>query len=164
MFQGFGMYMSDIKVRLAEAGEWNTVIALAWRTFKQNASFNSDEEGRTNFRQSLTSTRFYMDFMLGRQIVFCACQGKKIIGILALKEMTHISLFFVKSEFQRQGIGTRLLQNCRGYCAKQGVFDLTVNAAPTGVPFYLAKGFQAFEAEQYEYGLRFTPMILKGQR
>lgn len=155
--------MKDIKVRLAEAGEWNTVVALAWRTFKQNASFNSDDEGRNNFFQSLNSTRLYIDFMLGKQLVFCAYQGKQIIGVLALKDMKHISFFFVKKEFQRMGIGTRLLQNCKGFCEKQGVSDLTVNAAPTGVPFYLAKGFEAFGAERCEYGLRFTPMILKGQ-
>lgn len=153
--------MRNIIVKNAEAKDWEAAIAVAWVTFQQIASQVSSEEGANAFRDGLTSTQLYIEFLQGRYPVFCAYQGKKIVGVLALKNRTHISLLFVRKEFQGRGIGTRLLEECRAYCGKQGIFDLTVNAIATGIPFYLAHGFTAFEEERQEQGLRFTPMILK---
>ena len=81
--------------------------------------------------------------------------------MLVLKNMAHISLFFVKKEFQGKGIGRELLAACIAYCKEHGVSDLTVNAAPTGMSFYLANGFEALAGERFEGGLRFTPMTLR---
>ena len=78
-----------------------------------------------------------------------------------MKDMAHISLFFVKKEFQGRGIGKELLAKCMAYCREQGIHDVTVNAAPTGISFYLANGFEALARERFEGGLRFTPMTLK---
>lgn len=151
----------DIIVKHAEAKDWDAAIAVAWITFQQIASQVSTEEAINAFREGLTSTQLYIDFLQGRYPLFCAYSGKKIVGVLALKDMAHISLLFVRKEFQGRGIGTRLLKACMDYCRKQGILDLTVNAISTGMPFYLANGFTAFAEERLEQGLRYTPMILK---
>lgn len=153
--------MRKVIVRLAEARDWDAAIGVAWVTFQQISPQVCDEEGAKGFRDGLTSTQLYIDFLQGRYPLFCAYQGKKVVGMLVLQDMAHISLFFVKKEFQGRGIGTELLEACRAYCRERGVSDLTVNAAPTGLPFYLANGFQASAAERFEGGLRYTPMILR---
>ncbi len=153
--------MRNIVIKLAEASDWDAAIGVAWITFQQISSQVCDEEGVRGFRDGLTSTQLYIDFLQGKYPLFCAYQGKKVIGMLTLQDMAHISLFFVKKEFQGRGIGKELLEACRTYCRERGVLDLTVNASPTGLPFYLANGFQASAGERFEGGLRYTPMILK---
>lgn len=159
-----GDFMGEIVVKCAEANDWDAAIAVAWRTFQQVASKVSGEEAVTIFREGLTSTQLYIEFLQGRFPLFCAYQGRKIVGMLALKGSSHISLFFVRKEFQGMGIGTRLLEMCRQYCSKQGVLNLTANAIATGMPFYVSQGFTALEEEKMENGLRYTPMILNIQR
>lgn len=156
-----GDFMRNIIVKHAETKDWDAAIAVAWRTFQQVASQVSGEEAMDIFREGLTSTQLYIEFLQGRFPLFCAYHDKKIVGMLALKDRSHISLLFVKKEFQRMGIGTKLLEKCRTYCSQQGVSDLTVNAIATGIPFYVSNGFTAFAEEKSENGLRYTPMILK---
>ena len=153
--------MGNIVVKLAEARDWDAAIAIAWITFKQISSQVCDENGAREFRAGLTSTQLYIDFLQGKYPVFCAYAGKKVVGMLALKDLTHISLFFVKKEFQGKGIGKRLLAACMAYCNERGVRELTVNASPTGISFYLANGFEVLGSERFEGGLRFTPMTLR---
>lgn len=155
--------MRNIIVKHAEAKDWEAAIAVVWVTFQQIASQVSSKEAAEAFRDGLTSTQLYIEFLQGRYPLFCAYYGEKIVGVLALKNMAHISLLFVRKEFQGKGIGTRLLRKCREYCGRNGCFELTVNAIPTGVPFYMAKGFTPFEEERLENGLRYTPMILKNK-
>ena len=148
-------------IRLAEAADWEAAIGVAWVTFQQIAAQVSSEEGARDFCDGLTSTQLYIDFLQGRYPLFCAYQENKVVGMLALREQKHISLFFVKRELQRRGIGTKLLEMCKAYCRERGILELTVNAAPTGVPFYLANGFRALAEECFEGGLRFIPMKVK---
>ena len=153
--------MKNIVIKLAEARDWEAAIGVAWITFQQISEQVCDEEGARGFRDGLTSTQLYIDFLQGNYPLFCAYQGNKVIGMLGLKNMKHISLFFVKKEYQGRGIGKELLVACKEYCKKHGVSNLTVNAAPTGLPFYLANGFKASAGERFEKGLRFTPMTLR---
>ena len=153
--------MRNVVVRLAEARDWEAAIGVAWITFQQISAQVCDEEGARGFRDGLTSTQLYIDFLQGEYPLFCAYQGKKVVGMLVLKNMAHISLFFVKKEFQGKGIGRELLAACIAYCKEHGVSELTVNAAPTGMSFYLANGFEALAGERFEGGLRFTPMTLR---
>ena len=148
-------------IRLAKAADWEAAIGVAWITFQQIAAQVSSEEGARDFRDGLTSTQLYIDFLQGRYPLLCAYQEGKVVGMLALKECGHISLLFVKKEFQRRGIGTGLLEMCKAYCKEQGIRELTVNAAPTGLAFYLANGFRAVSGERFEGGLRFIPMTVK---
>ena len=153
--------MRNIVIKLAEARDWEAAIGVAWITFQQISAQVCDEEGARGFRDGLTSTQLYIDFLQGEYPLFCAYQGKKVVGMLVLKNMAHISLFFVKKEFQGKGIGRELLAACIAYCKEHGVSNLTVNAAPTGMSFYLANGFEALAGERFEGGLRFTPMTLR---
>lgn len=156
-----GDFMRNIIIKHAEAKDWDAVIAVAWVTFQQIASQVSNEEAANAFREGLTSTQLYIDFLQGRYPVFCAYQGKKVIGVLAMRDDAHISLLFVKQEFQRMGIGTRLLEQCMAYCRSKGSMEVTVNAISTGKPFYISNGFEVLGEERVERGLRYTPMILK---
>jgi GNAT superfamily N-acetyltransferase len=153
--------MRNIIIKHAEAKDWDAVIAVAWVTFQQIASQVSNEEAASAFREGLTSTQLYIEFLQGRYPVFCAYQNGKVVGVLAMSDETHISLLFVRRKFQRMGIGTGLLEQCMAYCRSKGGSEVTVNAISTGIPFYISSGFEVLGEERVEQGLRYIPMILK---
>lgn len=153
--------MGQFIVKLADRKDWDAAIGVAWTTFSKKASGLYSEEAINNFHYSLTSTQLYIGFLQGKYTLFCAYDGKKVIGMLMLRDDEHISLLYVRERFQREGVGTQLVMACRQHCRNKGVSELTVNASPTGLPFYLARGFTASSEECFEGGLRYTPMIIK---
>lgn len=69
----------------------------------------------------------------------------------------HIALFFVDSNYQRQGIGKKLFSlvsedNTGG--------SITVNSSPFAVPIYHRLGFVDTNSERVTNGLRYTPMMI----
>ena len=67
----------------------------------------------------------------------------ELIGVLELREFSHISMFFVDPEFQCGGIGRRLLE----YGAEHyGIREVTVNEQnPQAVGFYEHMGFVTYK-------------------
>ena len=155
--------MGNIIVKRGTARDWDAAIGVAWVTFQQIASHTCSEDGARAFRDGITSTQLYIDFLQDKYLLFCAYQHGKVIGMLTLKDKNHISLLFVRKKFQGKGVGTQLLKACRAYCREQGILELTVNAVSTALPFYLTNGFTMLESERFEGGLKFTPMILKNK-
>ena len=91
-------------VKLAEARDWEAAIGVAWITFQQISAQVCDEEGARCFRDGLTSTQLYIDFLQGKYQLFCAYDGSKLIGMISLRNETHISLLFVDENYHKQGI------------------------------------------------------------
>ena len=87
----------------------------------------------------------------------------EVIGVLELRDFSHISMFFVEPEFQCGGIGRRLLTRTVTLCgkARPDLTELTVFAAPRAVEAYRHLGFSADGPERVESGVRFTPMRVK---
>ena len=87
----------------------------------------------------------------------------EVIGVLELRDFSHISMFFVEPEFQCGGIGRRLLTRAVTLCgkARPDLTELTVFAAPRAVEAYRHLGFSADGPERVESGVRFTPMRVK---
>ena len=87
--------------------------------------------------------------------------GNKIVGIISLRNKTHISLLFVDKYYHKRGIGRALIVSLSKYVkAEIGQNRITVNASPYGVDFYHRLGFQDIEPEKQQDGIIFTPMFL----
>ena len=85
----------------------------------------------------------------------------KIVGIISLRNKTHISLLFVDKCYHKRGIGRALIISLSKYVkAEIGQNRITVNASPYGVDFYHRLGFQDIEPEKQQDGIIFTPMFL----
>ena len=79
----------------------------------------------------------------------------ELIGVLELREFSHISMFFVDPEFQCGGIGRRLLTRAVTLIrkARPELAELTVFAAPRAVEAYRHLGFTADGPETAESGV-----------
>jgi len=152
---------TDILIRSAYADEYQTVMGLAWKTFLR---FEADEytpQGVQSFQDFITNETLKKLYDTGQYPIFVATCGDEIVGMISLRNMTHISLLFVDAMFHRQGIGKRLIQHACIYLSQEfDRFTLTVNASPYAVGFYHRLGFTDVGAEQELDGVRFTPMSL----
>ena len=77
-------------------------------------------------------------------------------GVIATRnDRKHICCFFVKEQFQRQGIGRKLWEYIKNNSPHN---IITVNSSPYAVPVYHKLGFTDTDTEQLKDGIRYTPM------
>lgn len=85
-----------------------------------------------------------------------------IIGVVGIKNNSHLYHLFVADSHQGQGISKKLWQHAKGVCLKNGnpgVF--TVNAALNAKNVYLKFGFLQTGDVQEKLGIKNIPMQIK---
>lgn len=92
--------------------------------------------------------------------ILVATDYKKIIGVIAIKNKNHIAMLFVDKEYQKQGIGKKLIRVAKGEYNLNNT-DLTVNSSPYAFEFYKKIGFEKIEEEKEIDGIKFIPMKLE---
>lgn len=125
-------------------------LNLAWDVFQQYEACDYSNEGIQNFKNFITSND-----AIENLIMYGAWIEQDLRGMIAMRLPTHISLFFVSSKHQHQGIGKALFQHCIQNLVSS---NITVNSSPYAVLIYEKLGFIALQEEQLKDGIRFTPM------
>ena len=147
------------QIRNAYRDEWDDAMTLAWKTFMKFEADIYTDEGIQNFEDFITDTTLHRMFLMGVYQMFVALDRKQIVGMLTLRNNSHISLLFVDEKYHRRGIGRALIEYLREYLLSEaGITIVTVNAAPYGVAFYHKLGFQDLRPEEERDGIRYTPM------
>lgn len=153
--------MADYVYRAAYEFEWEEIMDLAWRTFEEFEAPEYPEEGINNFREFVTDETLYKMFVNGAYQVFVALDGEKLIGMISLRDVRHISLLFVDKDYHRKGVGRGLVNHLREYMYyEMGQTFVTVNAAPYAEGFYHKLGFKDTGRRTLLDGIIFTPMQL----
>lgn len=149
------------EVRFADAQEWEDAMSLAWRTFLEFEGDVYPPEGVRSFEDFITDSELKRRFIMGKYQMLVASSGGKVVGMISLRNETHISLLFVDRHYHKRGIGRALILALANYVRDEiGRTALTVNASPYGVEFYHRVGFQDMGPEMQRDGIIFTPMIL----
>ncbi len=96
-------------------------------------------------------------------LVLVALDGEAPVGVIEIRNPGHVSLLFVKTGYQKLGIGKRLLALSVEMCrqADPRLDHLDVNSSPFAVKIYEKLGFTATGAQQEVKGIIFTPMKLR---
>jgi predicted GNAT family N-acyltransferase len=96
-------------------------------------------------------------------VVLVAATPERLVGVIEIRDYTHISLLFVDRVFQGRRISRELLNRALDVCRQHNpdLREMTVNASPNAVTIYTRLGFFATGDEQEKNGIRFTPMVLK---
>lgn len=74
-------------------------------------------------------------------------ENHEIAGFADLEANGHIDLFYVSADFQRRGVGKRLMNAILAESARLGLQRLFSEVSLTARPFFQAQGFQ-IDAEQ----------------
>ena len=149
----------NILIRTINENEWEEAMNLAWDTFILYEAPEYTKEGITSFRNFVRDPILKTLFIEGKYNVLAAFNNNIIVGIIGVRNETHISLLFVDSEDHKKGIARRLVEKTfeRTY-EKYGKREMTVNSSPYAVGFYHKMGFVDTDIEQTTDGIRYTPM------
>ena len=149
----------NILIRTLNENEWEEAMNLAWDTFILYEAPEYSKEGITSFRNFVRDPILKTLFIEGKYNVLAAFNNNIIVGIIGVRNETHISLLFVDSEYHKKGIARRLVEKTfeRTY-EKYGKREMTVNSSPYAVGFYHKMGFVDTDIEQTTDGIRYTPM------
>ena len=93
-----------IAVRPAYRSEWDDAMALAWRTFMQFEACDCTLEGIESFQDFITDTVLYKMFMLGSYQLFGAYDNGRMVGMISLRNETHISLLLWTGSITEWGL------------------------------------------------------------
>lgn len=151
-----------ITIRPALINEWESAMALAWRTFQKYVAKDYSEEGIQSFLDFISDETLKKMFIKDYYQLFVAVnEFDTIEGLLSLREEHHISLLFVDAKMQKQGIGRKLVEYAGRYIREDlpvPRFELTVNAAPGAIPFYERIGFTKTAELEEKEGIIYLPM------
>lgn len=137
-------------------------LDLVWKVFNEFESPEYSQEGIDEFRNFLDDKD-----KISQLTIYGAFENQKIVGVIAMRKK-HISLFFVKKEHHRKGIGKALMKYAFNDLNDKNTGNIdedkiTVNASPYAVEIYKKLNFVSVDTEQVTNGIRYTPMIYKGQ-
>jgi len=132
-------------------------LDMVWEVFLEFESPDYPREGINTFKEFIKPDSIYKK-VKSEEILFWGCFIDGLAGVIAVRNQSHISLLFVRKEFQRQGIARKLFLAAEEYCRSLGLKNITVNSSPYAVEAYRRLGFKDLAAEQTINGIRFTLM------
>lgn len=134
-------------------------INMVWSVFQEFEAPEYSEDGVEEFKKFI-SDDYIIEKFDKDEINFWGCfDNKKIVGVIATKEVNHICLLFVDKKYHRLGIARNLFKTVRDICKNNGsIPSITVNSSPYATEFYHKIGFCDTGEEQTVNGIRFVPM------
>ncbi len=141
-------------------GEEGEVCTLVARVFNNFVAPDFPPEGIDEFYRYARP-----DAMARRSkeagMVLVAEEDHRIVGMLELKDLDHISMLFV--ETQGRGVGRELVEQALQICREGApeVQQVTVHASRYAVSAYGKLGFEADGPEQTENGITYLPMVFR---
>ncbi len=137
-------------------------LYLVEKVFNEFEAPDYSKEGIENFYKFANYNNIKESLNRNLKILI-AKDEEKIIGMIAFRDYSHISMLFVDKEYHRKGIGARLVEEAKKYCRfnNKEIEYITVNSSPYAVDFYHKLGFEDTDTERLTDGIRFIPMKLK---
>ena len=148
--------MGSILYRQIQSSEVAAASVLACEAFDQSVAPHYQPEGVSEFHRYASAEALAKRHLEGHITLVAELSGE-LVGMLHLREPSHISMLFVRASHQRRGIGRGLLTAARKLVGDSGR-ALTVSSSPNAVSAYERLGFRMTSAEQCVHGIRFTPM------
>ncbi len=135
-------------------------IQLVNEVFEEFVAVDYSMEGQQTFHNFLKHkySNILSDLNTGYKKMWCCYIDGKIVGVIATRDISHVSLLFVSKEYQRMGIAKELFQTVKHSLSNQNITKITVNSSPYAVPIYEHIGFVATSIELENNGMRYTPM------
>lgn len=135
-------------------------LELVRKTFDEFEAPYYSELGVESFYKFSNYENLKNELEHGSLKILLATDYNKIIGMIAIKNNSHISMLFVDKEYQKQGVGKSLIRVAKGEYNLNNK-DLTVNSFPYAFEFYKKIGFEKVKDEQEKDGIKFIPMKLE---
>ncbi len=135
-------------------------MRLVKTVFDQYDAVDYPPLGRKTFYHFISPDNILQMMQSGEMYLYGAYVANQLAGVIAVRSVQHISLLFVREEYQKQGVAKGLVAmvKCKYTNQKLEKPSLTVNASPYAVEIYKKMGFEPLQGELEKDGIRFTPM------
>lgn len=136
-------------------------LALVNEVFEAFVAVDYGEEGRNTFSNHIKNKydEYHSDLLAGNKKMWAYYEDGKIVGVIATRDVSHISLLFVHKDHHKKGIArqmfNRVLEELK---EKKEIREITVNSSPYAVNVYEKLGFIKTGEEQEKDGIIFVPM------
>lgn len=99
---------------------------------------------------------------LGSKFTYVAEEQDKIIGFGQLESNGHIDCFYCHKDFQRKGIGKKILEQLELKAKTLGIEKLFTEASITAKPFFESQKFIVVEQQEVERrGQKFINFVME---
>ncbi|MCX6137479.1 MAG: GNAT family N-acetyltransferase [Ignavibacteriales bacterium] len=148
-----------VSFRFMHEGEEFEVCALVKRVFDELVAPGFEAEGIEEFYRFANPEAMKSRAGAG-QVIILAEEGKKLVGMIEIRNGTHVALLFV----ERRGDGTarQLLAKAVRECMQRrpALSTMTVNSSPYAEEIYRKLGFRPSGVRQTVNGIVHLPMEL----
>ncbi|OLS60424.1 GNAT family N-acetyltransferase [Pseudomonas putida] len=128
--------------------------ALCLEAFMQAVAPSLSAQGVETFSGIATETAF-AERMKGDNLMLACVIDELLVGLIELKEGRHVAMLFVLPQWQRKGVGRRLMEAALEQARSEVV---TVRASLSSVPSYERYGFvRSGEVGEFA-GMVFQPL------
>ena len=151
----------QIRIRKIDESDINKAYLLVSSIFNEYVAPLYSEEGKEEFNRFI-DPRQLNEKIKTDSFILAAEIESEIIGVIGIRDWSHIFLLFVNGDYQRRGIASLLLNEALKLCksGNHNLKNITVNSSPNAVKAYERMGFIATSDEQLTKGIRFVPMCL----
>lgn len=153
--------ISEIRLHDLQENEIKTAIELIQSVFDEFIAPDYSSEGVISFMNYIQPTMMRRRLRIEDVFIITARDKDELAGIIEMRNSNHISLLFVRKEYQGRGIGRRLFEDALAQCreANPALSTISVNSSPYAIPIYEKLGFRSTGPEEIKDGIRFTSMI-----
>jgi len=150
----------ELTCRMMRSGDKEATFALIGRGFDRFVRADLTEEGVAEFARA---ARLMIFKQPPEHFVMVAESDGLIVGMIDMKNYSHICLFFVEPSCIGQGIGRGLLDHAIVECRthKADLQQIDVNSSLWALSVYRSLGFRQRKPEQMINGIRFVEMVKK---
>lgn len=148
-----------IRIREIEESEVTKAGDLVATVFDEFVAPHFSEIGIAQFKSFIEPSNL-TEMLRGNSFILVAEVETEVIGVLGMRDWSHIFLLFVDAKHQGKGIGRDLIHAALQRCEVEGhrPEQVTVNSSPNAIEAYKRMGFVQTAEEVVRMGIRAIPM------
>ena len=137
-----------MKIRIYEIADTEEIMKLFYDTIHEVNIHDYTQEQVAAWAPANMDIEVWIK-SLGSKFTYVA-EEDKIIGFAELEANGHIDRFYCHKDFQRKGVGKKLLEQIELKADSLGVEKLFTEASITAKPFFESQGFIVINKQEVE--------------
>ncbi|MEH2042984.1 GNAT family N-acetyltransferase [Nostoc sp.] len=138
-----------MKIRIYEIADTKEIMKLFYDTIHEVNILDYTEEQVAAWAPANMDIEVWIK-SLGSKFTYVAEEQDKIIGFGELEANGHIDRFYCHKDFQRKGVGKKILEQIELKANSLGVEKLFTEASITAKPFFESQGFIVIKKQEVE--------------